>query len=70
MAKTEKTTGAAPVTTAAPALVEFKDKAYKSRVIVLTDGRSFPVEKSVIKTADPALVAYLKQHPDFVQTSA
>lgn len=43
----------------------FADKAYKSRTIVLSDGRSFAVERGRIEADDPALIAYLEQHPDF-----
>lgn len=45
--------------------VVFADKAYKSRTIVLSDGRSFAVERGRIEADDPALIAYLEQHPDF-----
>lgn len=48
---------------AAPAL--FADKAFKSRTIVLEDGRSFPVAKARIAATDPALIEYLEKHPDF-----
>lgn len=45
--------------------VVFKDKAFKSRTIVLNDGRVFPVEKSTIEASDPALIDHLDKHPDF-----
>lgn len=58
MAKIDKAEGSvAPVT--------FKDKAFKSRTVVLNDGRAFPVEKSTIEASDPALIEYLDKHPDF-----
>ena len=47
------------------AAVTFADKAYKSRTIVLPDGRSFAVEKGRITAADPALVEHLDKHPEF-----
>ena len=45
--------------------VVFRDKAFKSRMIVLNDGRAFPVEKSRIEATDAALIAHLDNHPDF-----
>ena len=45
--------------------VVFKDKAFKSRTIVLGDGRAFQVEKSRIEASDPALIAYLDKHAEF-----
>ena len=45
--------------------VVFKDKAFKSRTIIIDDGRSFPVEKSRIEAQDPALIKHLDNHPDF-----
>jgi hypothetical protein len=45
--------------------VVFKDKAFKSRTIVLNDGRAFAVEKSTIEASDPALIDHLDKHPDF-----
>lgn len=58
MAKTDKAeVSAVPVI--------FKDKAFKSRTIVLDDGRAFPVEKSTIEASDPALIEHLDSHPDF-----
>lgn len=58
MAKADKAeTSATPVV--------FKDKAFKSRTIVLNDGRAFAVEKSTIEASDPALIDHLDKHPDF-----
>lgn len=45
--------------------VIFKDKAFKSRTIIIDDGRSFPVDKSRIAANDPALIEYLDKHADF-----
>ena len=50
--------------------VMFADKAFKSRTIVLPDGRSFPVEKARINATDPALIEYLEKHPDFERQKA
>lgn len=45
--------------------VVFKDKVFKSRTIIIEDGRSFPVEKSRVEASDSALIAHLDNHPDF-----
>lgn len=45
--------------------VIFKDKAFKSRTVVLEDGRTFSVDKSRIEATDAALIAHLDNHPDF-----
>ena len=58
MAKTTDTNTAATQ-------VVFADKAFKSRTIVLEDGRTFAVEKSRIVADDPALVDHLDKHPEF-----
>jgi hypothetical protein len=58
MAKSDKAEASA-------APVVFKDKAFKSRTIVLDDGRAFAVEKSTIAATDAALIAHLDNHPDF-----
>lgn len=55
---------AAPVGPVGPV---FKDTAYKSRTLILDDGRAFSVEKGRIVANDPALRAYLEQHPQFVR---
>lgn len=47
----------------APAV--FADKAYKSRTIVLPDGRGFEVVKSRISASDPALIEFLDKHSEF-----
>ena len=52
-------------TSAATTPVVFADKAFKTRTIVLEDGRTFAVEKSRIAATDPALVAHLDKHPEF-----
>lgn len=56
-----------PKTTDTPATVPvvFADKAFKSRTIVLEDGRSFLVEKARISATDPALIEHLDKHGDF-----
>lgn len=66
MAKNTENTAETPLETA----VVFRDKAYKSRTIVLSDGRSFAVEKSRIASNDAALIACLDQHPEFERQSA
>ena len=43
----------------------FKDKAFRSRTIVLDGGRTFTVEKSAIEASDPALIEHLDKHPNF-----
>lgn len=50
---------------ASAAPVIFKDKAFKSRTIVLNDSRAFAVEKSTIEATDAALIECLDSHPDF-----
>ena len=45
--------------------IVFKDKVFKSRTIVLNDGRAFVVEKSTIAATDAALIAHLDNQPDF-----
>ncbi|GAA5785109.1 hypothetical protein [Chitiniphilus shinanonensis] len=50
-------------------VVTFADKAFKSRTIVLSDGRAFPVSKSRITANDAALIAYLDRHADFERTA-
>lgn len=58
MAKTDKAEASA-------APVIFKDKAFRSRTIVLDGGRTFTVEKSIIEATDAALIEHLDSHPDF-----
>ena len=62
MATTKDTTSTESVT--------FADKAFKSRTVVLEDGRTFAVEKSRIVATDPALIAYLDVNPDFERVTA
>ena len=62
MATTKETTSTESVT--------FADKAFKSRTVVLEDGRTFEVEKSRIVAIDPALIAYLDVNPDFERVTA
>lgn len=62
MATTKGTTSTESVT--------FADKAFKSRTVVLEDGRTFAVEKSRIVATDPALIAYLDTNPDFERVAA
>lgn len=62
MATTKETTRTESVT--------FADKAFKSRTVVLEDGRTFAVEKSRIVATDPALIAYLDVNPDFERVTA
>ena len=58
-------TTAQPTELKASTVPVFRDKAYKSRILILDDGRAFAVEKARIEATDPALLAYLEQHPDF-----
>lgn len=53
-----------------PVAIVFIDKAFKSRTVVLPDGRTFSVEKSHITTADPALIDHLDQLSDFERAPA
>ena len=48
-----------------PLTVTFRDLAFKSRTLMLADGRSFAVEQGRIQTGDAALIAFLEKHPDF-----
>lgn len=45
--------------------VTFRDLAFKSRTLVLADGRSFAVDQGRIQTGDTALIAFLEKHPEF-----
>ena len=48
-----------------PSTVTYRDRAFKSRTLVLADGRSFAVEQGCIQTGDTALITFLEKHPDF-----
>jgi len=48
-----------------PSTVTYCDLAFKSRTLVLADGRSFAVEQGRIQTGDAALIAFLEKQPDF-----
>lgn len=48
-----------------PPTVTYRDLAFKSRTLVLTDGRSFAVMQGRIQTGDTALIAFLENHPEF-----
>ena len=48
-----------------PLTVTFRDLAFKSRTLVLADGRSFAVAQGRIQTGDAALIAFLENHPEF-----
>lgn len=48
-----------------PPTVTYRDLAFKSRTLVLTDGRSFAVAQGRIQTGDTALIAFLEKHPEF-----
>lgn len=43
----------------------YRDMAYKSRTLVLPDGRTFKVERGRIEPHDPALIAWLDQQQEF-----
>lgn len=48
-----------------PPTVTYRDLAFKSRTLVLADGRSFAVAHGHIQTGDTALIAFLENHPEF-----
>ena len=48
-----------------PSTVTYRDLAFKSRTLVLGDGRSFAVAQGRIQTGDAALIAFLENHPEF-----
>ena len=48
-----------------PSTVTYRDLAFKSRTLVLADGRSFAVVQGRIQTGDTALIAFLENHPEF-----
>ncbi|SHL04586.1 hypothetical protein [Paraburkholderia terricola] len=45
--------------------VRFRDEAFKSRTLVLADGRTLAVEKSTVTATDEEQLALLERHPDF-----
>lgn len=45
--------------------VVFRDKAYKSRSLVLPDGTVHRVLHHHLTAASPALIGHLDQHPEF-----
>lgn len=45
--------------------VTFRDKAFKSRVLIMPDGRDVPVENFTVTTSDAAVIAHLEKHDDF-----
>ena len=47
------------------ASVTFRDKAFRSRTLVLADGRTLAVEKSTVTASDQEQLALLDRHPDF-----
>lgn len=61
MSKTQSETSAA----AAATPVTFRDKAFKSRVLILPDGRDVPVENYMVTTSDPDVISHLDKHGDF-----
>ena len=48
-----------------PSTVTYRDLAFKSRTLVLADGRSFAVAQGRIQTGDTSLIAFLEKHPEF-----
>jgi len=50
---------------AGAASVTFRDKAFRSRTLVLADGRTLAVEKSTVTASDQEQLALLERHPDF-----
>ncbi|MDR6445593.1 hypothetical protein J2794_001684 [Paraburkholderia terricola] len=47
------------------ASVTFRDRAFRSRTLVLADGRTLSVEKSTVTASDQEQLALLERHPDF-----
>lgn len=66
MSKTQSETSAAVAATP----ITFRDKAFKSRVLILLDGRDVPVENFTVTISDPAVVSYLDEHVDFERQAA
>lgn len=48
----------------------FRDKAFKSRTLILKDGRAVPVENYTVTTSDKDVIAYLDGHADFARQPA
>ncbi|MBI3143821.1 MAG: hypothetical protein HYZ18_00840 [Pseudogulbenkiania sp.] len=48
----------------------FRDKAFKSRVLILPDGRPVPVEDFTVTTGDPAVIEFLEKHADFTRQAS
>ncbi|SHK25420.1 hypothetical protein [Paraburkholderia terricola] len=45
--------------------VTFRDRAFRSRTLVLSDGCTLSVEKSTVTASDQEQLALLERHPDF-----
>jgi len=43
----------------------FRDRAFKSRTLILPDGRAFAVAQSRIVASDPVLIEWLDKHAQF-----
>ena len=68
MAKIDTKPTLTPISTPnekSPPAVTYRDLAFKSRTLVLADGRSFAVAQGRIQTGDTILIAYLENHPEF-----
>ena len=68
MAKIDTKSTPTPISTPdekSPSKVTYRDLAFKSRTLVLADGRSFAVAQGSIQTGDTALIAFLEKHPEF-----
>ncbi len=52
-----------------PPTVTYRDLAFKSRTLVLGDGRSFAVAQGRIQTGDTVLIAFLEKHSEFQRES-
>ena len=53
----------------AASLLTFRDTLYTSRTVILPDGRTLPVAKSLVsaEVGDDVALKYLKAHPEYVQ---
>lgn len=67
MVKTKLASDAMVTDEAVTEAVTFVDLKFKNRTLVLTDGRTFVVEKSRIVASDPALITYLDGRADFAR---